>query len=404
MGLASTKSPKTARGWLAAAAGATLAVLLNAGIGAGGALAQSAVASATKPGVIGLVMGEWRFALHETPGGKQECPEGFHFDLTANYNAEYPTPEARKAREERYGYYTNRGPNGENVFYHPTTHRDLLPFRAVHGGTAIGLNLDGEAEGKGAGSSLPHDNFTSPSGERGIDNQLYRVIGCTPGWRVGGGIVGPVSLYIRSENYARVLLEITGVDNELNDADVTVALYRGLDGVAVDSRNRLVPWLSQRIDSKYGRRFMSRFKGRIVDGVLTTEPTDVRLPFLERPIIVGDRLIHQMRLRLKLTPDGAEGMLGGYADLDNWYLMYAKTWGAHKVADIEGWDGPATYEALHRFADYRDPKTGAVTGISAAYEVGFTRAFIVHTPPAGTVLSEAGASPTARSNAELASR
>ncbi len=356
---------------------------------AGGSVQAQGAAKAT-PGVIGLVMGEWKFALHETPNGKAECPQGFQFDLTANYNAEYPTPEARKAREERYGYYTNRGPNGENVFYHPTVHKGLLPFRDAQGPTAIGLNLDGETAGQGRGDSLPHGNFISPDGAPGVDNQLYRVIGCTPGWRKGGGIVGPASLYLRSENYVRTLMEVTGVDSEVNDDDVTITLYRGLDQVAIDSRDQLVPWLSQRIDYRYGRRFIHRFKGRIRDGVLSNDPADVRLPYLERTNILGDRNIRQMRFELKLNPTGAAGLLGGYADIESWYLMYSKTWGAHKVADIEGWDGPATYEALYRFADYKDPKTGDKTGISAAYEVGFTRVFIVHTSQGEAQLAAAG--------------
>lgn len=369
---------------LAASVGAMLAMFAT-----GAALAEPTAAQA-KPGVIGLVMGEWRFALHETPGGKVECPDGFQFDLSSNYNAEYPTPEARKAREERFGYYTNRGPNGENVFYHPTVHEDPLPFRAAQGDTAIGLNLDEDAAGEGTVETLPHGNFTSPEGEPGVDNQLYRVIGCTPGWRKGGGIVGPVSIYVRSEDYVRILMEITGVDSEVNDDEVTITLYRGLDQVAVDSKDQLVPWLSQRIDYKYGRRFIHRFKGRIVDGVLHTEPTDVRLPHLERTNIVGDRVIHKMRMRLELTPTGATGLLGGYADVENWFLMYSKTWGAHKVADIEGWSGPATYGALRQFADYKDPRTGEAVGISAAYHVGFTRAFIVHSPEGEALLAESG--------------
>jgi hypothetical protein len=62
--------------------------------------------------------------------------------------------------------------------------------------------------------------------------------------------------------------------------------------------------------------------------------------------------------------------------------MYAKIWGAHTIADTEGWSGPATYAALREFADYRDPTTHELTGISAAYEVAFARTYIVNVPGA----------------------
>jgi type II secretory pathway pseudopilin PulG len=330
--------------------------------------------------VIALVMGTWRSALYETPGAKEECPEGFQHKHAENYKAQFSTPEARQAQEQRFGYYTNRGPNGENTFYFPTLIEDPLPFRAVQGSKAIGLNLDGEDEGVGTLTSAPHPNFTSPDGERGIDNQLYRVIGCVPGWRKGGMIDGIVRQYLRSEVQARVLIEITDVQDEQNDAQVTVTTYRGLDPVAEDTSGTLVPWLSQRIDYKRGLRYVHRTQGRIVEGVLTTDPIDAILPSYEQPDMAGDRDIRQMRWRLRLTPNGAEGLLGGYVDLEQWYLMYAKTWGAHTIADVQGWSGPATYQALKRFADFRDPHNGELTAISAAYEVAFARTFILHTP------------------------
>jgi hypothetical protein len=367
-----------------------LALSGGAAFAAGDLSATDAPAPANqKPGTIGLVLGTWRYALYETPNGKDECPEGFQFKQAQNFAAQFPTDAAKKAHGEQFGYYANRGPHGENVFYFPMSVEDPLPFRAVHGDVGLGLNLDGDDTGKGGGLSLPHGNFKSPDGAAGVDNQLYRVIGCTPGWRKGGMIDGIVSQYMRSETQARLLLEVTGVDNELNDDDVTITTYRGRDPVATDTKDKLIPWLSQRIDYKSGGRYVQRLKGKIVNGVLITDPADVRLPSYEQPDMAGDRNIKRMQLRVKLTPSGADGMLGGYVDLENWYLMYAKTWGAHSIADVQGWSAPATYRALKQFADYRDPKTGEADAISAAYEVGFARTFIVHTQQGDAVVAEA---------------
>jgi hypothetical protein len=380
-------------GWARGLGMASLAVLSVSALAASAARAEPAAptagVAAHGTGTIALVIGDWRPALYETPHGKQECPQGFNYMLSDTYNAQYPTPEARAAHEQKFGYYTNLGPHGENIFYFPTLMKDPLPFRAAQGPTAIGLNLDGDLEGKGTATSLPHGKFTSPDGEKGIDNQLYRVIGCMGGWRKGGGIEGPTSIYIRSEQEPRVMLEITGVTDEQNSPDVTVTIYRGADRVAVDSHDKLIPWLSQRIDYTMGRRYIQRLKGKIEGGVLTTEPTDVKLPYWERVGFPGDRVIKKMRLRLKLTPDGAEGLMGGYADLQNWWLMFSKTWGAMKIADIEGWSASSTFEALHQYADYKDPVTGQATGISTAYQVGFARTFIIHTPQSDAVIAEA---------------
>ena len=105
-----------------------------------------------------------------------------------------------------------------------------------------------------------------------------------------------------------------------------------------------------------------------------------------------DRLIHQARLKLKLTPTGAEGLLGGYVDIESWYSIFAKAWGGHTTADVQGWSGPATYKALYQFADYKDPATGKLTGISTAYQVGFARAYVLHDPKQDNAKSRALAS------------
>jgi hypothetical protein len=106
------------------------------------------VHAAPQSKTIDLVISEWHFALYETPA-KTECPDGFQYKSVDNYLAEYPTPQAREAREKRFGYDTNQGPHGENTYYFPQAINDPLPFRDAKGDTAIGLNLDGDQTGQG---------------------------------------------------------------------------------------------------------------------------------------------------------------------------------------------------------------------------------------------------------------
>jgi hypothetical protein len=334
-----------------------------------GASASESDTPLQQGGTIGLVVGSLRFALFESPEAKQECPQGFTHKLMDNYSAEYPTDEAKSARERQFGYYTNRGPNGENVFHFPTAVQDPLPFRAAAGATAFGLDLDGRTD---------PDDFTSPEGAAGIDNQMYRVLGCTPGWRSIGMIAGLANQTLRGHTYGRILIEIAAVDAERDDGEVAVTIYRGLDPVPEDASGKLIPWRSQRIDYKRGLRYVRRLHGRLAAGVLTTDPVDVTLPFYEIPGIPGDRLLHQMRLKLQISADGASGFIAGYEDIEQWWLMNAKTWGAFVIADIQGWSGPSTYAALYRFADYPDPSNGRPLGISTAYKVEFAKTYIVH--------------------------
>lgn len=293
----------------------------------------------------------------------------FSFYSGDNFRAQFPTEQARLEVLKKYAYYTNRGPKGENVFYHPTVIKDPLPFRPVQGNTGIGINLDGQSSA---------NDFVSPTGEPGIDNQLYRVVGCLPGWRKGGMVEGIVISEIKASHKPRLLLEVSGVESQKNDSDVTVTVYRGLDAVEAGPDGKLIPFRSQRIDTREGQRFIHTLKGKITDGVLTTEPADIRLPSYEQANMPGEYIIKDAQLQLELSDTGARGYVGGQFDIEHWYLMFAKTWGAHFIADVIGWSGPATYAALYQYADGHPDGQGKNTSISGAYIAEFAKTFVIH--------------------------
>ncbi|MAT51768.1 MAG: hypothetical protein CMK32_11360 [Porticoccaceae bacterium] len=322
-------------------------------------------------GSIGLVISYLNLALYQTPDGKEECPEGFHHTQNDNFMAQFPTEEARETMLKKYIYYTHRGPNGEDVFYHPTVIQDPLPLRDIQGSTGLGIDLDGRVDS---------DDFNSPTGKTGIDNQIYRVVGCIPGLRNGGTIDGSLKTEIRASHKMRMLVEITGIDDFQNDDQVTVSMYRGLDGIEVAPDNTLVPFRSQRIDYVEGQRYIHQLSGRLEDGVLKTEPKDVMVPMYGPFNIQRDIVLRDARFELNLTDTGAEGFLGGYFDIENWYGSFAKIWGAHFNADVTGWSGPATYAGLYRFADAYPDDEGRNTAISGAYKLEFVRAFVIHDP------------------------
>jgi hypothetical protein len=340
-----------------------------------GAVALAQDAAPPAPGMtphdgrIGLVLTQRYIAVYQTPGGKDECPDGFQHTNAQNYLKQFPTEAERFAWEAKYSYPTNRGPHGENVFYNPLAATDALPFSEIHGRTAIGLNLDGKVG--------PND-FTSPEGEPGIDNQLYRVVGCMAGLRNKGVIGDVANRQLHSSQFNRIMIEISGVDNLQNDDNVEVTTYRGLDPLVEDVTLKVVPGTTQRIDTRYGQRFIHHLKGKIVDGVLITEPADVVLPSEQNAATFTEQTIRDMRLRIKLTSQGGEGLMGGYLNVEDWWFEFARTWGAGQIGDITGWSPVSTYRALRRYADAYPDKAGANQAISVAYTMKFTPVFIVH--------------------------
>jgi hypothetical protein len=94
----------------------------------------------------------------------------------------------------------------------------------------------------------------------------------------------------------------------------------------------------------------------------------------------AERLFRGMRLKLSLSNDGAEGLLTGYEDVNEWWRGIRNSY--VEVVDTDGlWSPPSTYEGVHRLADgYPDPKTGQCTAISAVYKVTAVRAFLVQPP------------------------
>lgn len=274
-----------------------------------------------------------------------------------------------------------RGPNHEDICWQPTLFKDP-PQRLAGGPISYGMNLDDTVDGRATTKTCKHEKFASnPDGEKNIDNQLYRVIGCSAGFRELDFIDGYASQERKTSGRGLILIEVTGVDDPKNDDDVRVTFYRAVGQMPQDSRRRVLPFGSYVIDTDANGvpRYGASARGKIVNGVLITEPVDATLPSYGQTsyFVMG---IRDMRLKLAIAADGktAKGTLAGYYDLDRWihymtnieYLMVLGTLNC-----------PSVYEAVHRLADgYPDPKTGQCTAISSAFNIEAAAAFVVHPP------------------------
>ena len=331
----------------------------------------AAPASSQPRHTIGLVLTSWKHALYATPAGKEECPSGFAADEKQQFLAMKNADEQLKA----FGNFEARGPNGESGRFNPTKVDDPIPHRELETRKGFGLNLDGTPDGRATPKTCRHEKFSSPEGVQ-VDNQIARVVGCTLGWRTDGFATEFIAKDFENSPLNRVVIEITGVDSEKNDPAVMVTIAKGRDKLVASTPGRFVPFLVQRIDDRYPR-YIQTTGGRIIDGVLTTDPIPVMDFSTWWVNHQGERRIRDLRLRLKLTPDGAEGFVGGYEDLKYWLYTHSKS----VSGNILKFSYPNYYYAALRYADgHKDPASGQCRAISAAYKVTAVRAQIPHNP------------------------
>lgn len=317
--------------------------------------------SALKDGKIGYVMTHKFWAVYETPGAKTECPQGFNDGPREQFKKLYGDGKKRSIVEAQLKYEGNQ--------WHPDTATDNFPFKEAQGNTSYGVNLDGKVGPK---------DFLSPDGDKGVDNQLYRVIGCISHYRTMGTIEHFENLFMRSYDDARIVLELSQVDDLKNDPSVNVTVYRGSDGLLQDATGEgFVPGGTQRIDMRWGKEYMSQLKGKIVDGVLSTEPADkVMLPWGVTFGTSGYHVFRGFQLKLKLDAEAAEGLMAGYVDVKAFNHHLNTSWSTHHHSYGQ-LSSLSEYKAMMRLADgYPDAKTGKNTAISSAVRVKFTQVYI----------------------------
>jgi hypothetical protein len=317
-------------------------------------------------GTIGYVMTNLFWSVYQTDDAKEECPRGFNDGPREQFAKLYPNHEQMTVEETQL--------RQEIETWHPTDEPDGFEFLEIEGAYGYGLNLDGEAG---------PNSFTHPvTGEEGIDNEVYRAVGCIIGFRGPDGVEYIFQdKAIIDERYNRMMIELTGVDSLINDDTVTVNVYRGLDRLLTDATGlKVMPGGSQRVDTRWGSSLIRHTSGRIVDGVLSTDPIDeVVIPW-QNLRVPSVHIIRDLRFELVLSPTAANGVIGGYADVDAYYKQLIRNDSTHHLSNGQI-SGISLYKALRRLADaYPDPETGANTSISTSLDAKMVQVHIVHPP------------------------
>jgi hypothetical protein len=352
-------------------------------------------APAAQGGTLGFVVSRFSPAIYK---GENSCPDGlaltpqesFLKQQTPAERARLQRPENAAEFEQKYKWDFGTGPNGEEMCREPRGFRNKYEHpvqRMIQGKVSYGMDLDGD-DGSGAPPTgvCRHENFVSPEGERGIDNQLFRAEGCLGYYRgsatdpnVEGAIIAYYNRML-NEGLHTIVIEIAGVDDLRNDEDVSVGFFSTRDKPLLVGK-KLMPHSS--FTTLDNPRWRHVTKGRIVDGVITTEPFDLVLNM--EWAVGGERGareeydMRRARFRLQLLPDGGiKGLMGAYQDIDNVYSLF-RTVGAG-VSAVAGVDCAAEYKALEAMADAYPDASGQCRAVSLAYEVEGVPAFVLHPP------------------------
>jgi len=265
--------------------------------------------------------------------------------------------------------------------------------RTVQSPVAWGLDLDGDG-GKGSGGAdCGQQDFVSPSGVKGIDNQEYRVQGCKLEWRGVDGMPSDTAVgmkqFMNSGEWTQVIL-LRGVDSLENDDDVEVIYANTPDRPMLDGQGNFLPGATFTISNKPPRH-RNVLKGSIRNGVLTTQPAHIQLTQTwgqgGARDIRGNRTMwdyHEGRLQLRFQADGTlQGMFGGYRPLFD--LIASPSIGGVGSALVAGIDCASELKTIRKYADgLRDPATGQCNGISSAHQVTAVPAFVNDIPPQRT--------------------
>ena len=319
-------------------------------------------------------MGFRRLGITVKRREQTKLPPGFDTSLPM-------TLERAKEIAAYNGFPKDRGRpswGGKEVVYNSCSNPEDFPQLAkghqiYKGKVAAGMNLDGK---NGA------EDFVGLDGTKGVDNQLWRAMGCVKSFR-DDTLPSNVKSTILSA-IAPTIVEVRDIDDIRNDPDVTVHVYAGVETLTRDGKGD--PLAGFTFTPRPETRFHSTVRGRITDGVLLTDPVDLRLQFKEQVVLDMEREMRGMRIRAIFKPNGGiEGSLNGYVPVANfWQYMEQRT---IESSYPSGYSCPAVHKVIDQLADgYRDPKTGRYTAISSSYNFVGVRAFLMQ--PTQTAANE----------------
>ena len=172
---------------------------------------------------------------------------------------------------------------------------------------------------------------------------------------------------------------LRGVDSLVNDDSVEIIYGNTADRPVVDSERKFIHYASYSISTEQPRE-RNVLRGKIVNGVLTSEPTLIKLTQTwgqggARDLrgVRSRWTFNRGQLRLAFQPDGTlKGVVGGYQPLNE--FVDSTSMGGIGSLTQAGIDCAGKYNTLKKLADGdRDPKTGECKTISSSVDLKLFR-------------------------------
>jgi hypothetical protein len=235
----------------------------------------------------------------------------------------------------------------------------------VDGKYAFGFNLDSH------GADQPGSFEDPKTHEKGVDNQMFRAMGCFTVFRGDEKIIPGAhdqAWHLVQNGMPAWLITLTG-DDLSKDGDVTVTFDVSIDHVERDAQSNVLRDMTFRINAD--PRSHHEMKGQIKNGELTLkEPGDL-LAIWGDEMMMERFQVFRAQLNFKMQPDGSmKGLLGGY-------MPWKDAMSTGLQANM-GVDWVGLYYNLRKAADGDpDPKTGENRAISTAYFLEAVPAFAV---------------------------
>ena len=352
----------------------TLGLLAAMALACDSATTRGGEVSISPPTVRGYVMARW---YEESPAvDPGECPQGVNPTEADYFPEQWATFQAARKRIRAAGGYLrwddDRLP--PDACQDPLAQPDPGFFTLDGPATVAGLDLDGVDSRRSVSqaANCAHDDFAGRDGSTGIDNQFWRLMGCVRGYRPNDLVdrLHESNVGIKEGGYA-ILLEITGMDDAQNDDEVEVQLLSASSSVTMNAVDEIMQHVSINVHEN-PRYHNALAKGKIENGILTSEPVDIRIK-VKQQTSDNEFWLRSARIRAEVLDDGRiKGVVGGYWDIENLYsVLNDQNIGdrpqGRNAAHARGFMCAGIYHAMPRVADgHPDPESGQCTSISTA--------------------------------------
>jgi hypothetical protein len=353
-----------------------------------------------RDGEAGFVVTQFGYALGPDASETGSCTDGMFKNVTEIYGE---SEEGRRRPGENDEEYSKRLEDGGKSISATADGKDYCtnpqlappdPHARYHSNPlarADGLNLDGKVSRSKTDMASGRLDFTGLNGTPGVDNQFWRVVGCSKAYQKAGHAVGfGMEMYTGSWG---LLVKLDDLDDLKNDDHVVVRLYSNADPMQISPTREALEYATYAFDRD--PNYQAETTGKLKNGVLTTELFDFRFKRVTNAMYV-DRPLNKARIQATLSPNGTiKGYLAGYTPVEQLYdfqFGYRSAKAANgKPAELRriigtangaartlGYTCQGMYQGLLRFADGDfDAKSRKFTSISTQYRFEARPAFIV---------------------------